>query len=70
MPVISLNSLRDLFKRSGDKNTTVYAAECYNCGTEVRIRIDSISGGFGLLGGKLYESGSNNLFAECLDCCK
>jgi hypothetical protein len=34
----------------------------------MKIRIDKTSGGFGLVGGMLYQSESRKLHAECLDC--
>ncbi len=68
MPTASLNSLQILFERMGGEKSIVHMADCFKCGCKVKIRIDRTSWGFGLLGGVLYESETNELFAQCLDC--
>ena len=70
MPTVSLNSLRILFKRMGGDKSIIHMADCSKCGCKLKIKIDRTSGGFGLLGGILYESEPNKLYAECLDCNK
>jgi hypothetical protein len=59
-----------MFNRNGDDDSTTYSSGCYKCGCKVKIKIDKTSGGFGLQGGILHESESEELRAECLDCYK
>jgi hypothetical protein len=40
---------------------------CIDCGFPVEVEVHKTSGGYGLLGGVLYEMG-NCLYAKCADC--
>jgi hypothetical protein len=68
MPTVSLNTLLILFEQMEGEKSIIHMADCFKCGCKVKIRIDRTSGGFGLLGGILYESEQNKLYAKCLDC--
>ena len=45
-----------------------YGCKCHNCGYDFDIEITKTSGGYGLLGGVLYEPNPQNLVALCLAC--
>ena len=68
MSIISLQSLRALIERMGGGLPTTYKADCCKCGCKVNITIERTSWGYGLIGGRLYESESNELYAKCPDC--
>jgi len=45
-----------------------YGCKCHKCGCDVDIEITRTSGGYGLLGGVLYEPNPENLLAFCAVC--
>lgn len=63
-----IKMLNNIFKANPDKSTIVLKGKCSDCGCDVVINITSTSGGFGLMGGALYESSPNGYFIKCPNC--
>lgn len=66
--LIKLDSLNRMFDQKQNPETITYKDRCYSCGCSVEIEISKTSGGFGLLGGVLYEIGSEEYDAICVGC--
>ena len=60
--------LRKMFEDHPDKSTIVLKEKCSDCGCNTTIEITSISGGFGLVGGALFDSSNDEFIAKCLTC--
>jgi hypothetical protein len=67
---IQLKELNKLFESNDDKDRKRYSGKCSSCGCDVTITIERTSGGYGLLGGVLYESEKGELFLTCSHCLK
>jgi len=57
-----------MFAGSSDKSKMVLKDICSDCKKEVIIQITPTSGGFGLLGGALFENASGGYYARCPFC--
>jgi hypothetical protein len=67
--LIKLNTLNQMFQSSSDKSHLTVNGCCQSCGKRFSIEIHHLSsGGYGLLGGVLYEQDVNRLIARCEDC--
>ena len=66
--IIRIESLNRLFERNDNPHTYTYRGKCQTCGSSTNIEISKTSGGYGLLGGVLYETGLDNLIALCARC--
>lgn len=68
MNIISEQSLQSIFKK--EKKCAIFQMDgnCCICGKKVEVKVIKESAGFGLLGGILYESGTDKLTAKCIDC--
>ena len=67
--LINLNTLDRMFKETDDKSCLTYDGCCNSCGRDFKIEIHHhSSGGYGLLGGVLYEKESDQLSARCEAC--
>lgn len=60
--------LRKMFDSNPKKSTIVINGKCSDCGRETTIKITTISGGFGLLGGALFKCSSNGFLMKCPNC--
>ena len=67
--LINLNTLNQMFKDSSDKSHLSIDGCCQSCGRDFTIDIHHhSSGGYGLMGGVLYEQDADQLIARCEDC--
>jgi hypothetical protein len=67
--LINLNTLNQMFEDTADKSCLTYDGCCQSCGCNFKIEIHHhSSGGYGLLGGVLYEKEANQLIARCEAC--
>jgi len=66
--LIELERLNKIFA-DGTKSKQ-FDAKCSCCGCDVHIRITRTSGGFGFLGGVLYETDTDQYLAKCTHCYK
>jgi hypothetical protein len=66
--VITLESLNRIFEQSKNPATYIYHDKCDICGCSVKIEITKTSGGYGLIGGILYEQDPENINALCIGC--
>ena len=66
--IISVESLNKLFERNNNPQTYTYRDKCQTCGSLTTIEISKTSGGYGLIGGVLYETDLDNLIALCVRC--
>jgi Zn finger protein HypA/HybF involved in hydrogenase expression len=60
--------LRKMFKANPEKSTIVLKDKCSDCGCNTIIEITHTSGGYGLQGGVLFKSSTDNYIAKCPDC--
>jgi hypothetical protein len=60
--------LQKMFDSSPDQSTIVIEDICSNCKKDVSIQITPTSGGFGLLGGALFENAAGGYYARCAVC--
>jgi hypothetical protein len=63
-----LNRLKKLFKDNPEKSEIVLKEKCSDCGCNTTIEVTPTSGGFGLMGGVLFESSTDKCTAKCLNC--
>ena len=67
--LINLNTLDQMFEDIPDKSQLTVEGCCQSCGRNFTIEIHHhSSGGYGLLGGVLYEQDTDQLIARCEDC--
>ena len=66
--VITLASLNRFFEQNKNPATCTYRDRCNICGCLVKIEITKTSGGYGLLGGMLYEPDTENYISLCVGC--
>lgn len=66
--IIGVNSLHLLFQHCRKIFHLAYSSRCHHCGRAVKVEIYRTSGGYGLLGGVIYEPGPKGSFTLCLDC--
>ena len=65
-----LEVLQKMFKENPGRSTIEMKDRCSQCGREVVISITRTSGGFGLMGGVLFNHNSVSCFFKCSDCLK
>ena len=58
-----------MFDSAPHQSTIVLEDICTICKKNVIIQITPTSGGFGLLGGALFEKGTGGYYAKCAGCC-
>ena len=66
--LIQFDTLERMFASSLDNLCLSFRSHCQSCGHELSIEIHKLSSGFGLIGGVLFESNSDDLNAECDAC--
>jgi hypothetical protein len=66
--LISADSLNQIFDQNKEPGTCTYRGKCGICGCLVQIEIDKTSGGYGLLGGILYETDPEGYIGICINC--
>jgi len=66
--MISLAALKKIVGQQSDSKKPIYQGKCFDCGYVLKIETSKTSGGYGLLGGVLCESGPQNIFALCTNC--
>ena len=66
--VITLESLNRIFEQNKNPTTYIYHDKCDSCKCSVKIKITKTSGGYGLIGGILYEQSPENIIALCVGC--
>lgn len=60
--------LRRIFEANPEKSTIILKEKCSGCGRQTIIEITPTSEGFGLQGGFLFKSSSDNYTAKCPAC--
>jgi hypothetical protein len=66
--VIRVESLDSMFGHNIPAKHLSYEGACHNCGHDVEVEITKTVGGYGLLGGVLYESNPNKFLLLCGRC--
>ena len=66
--IIKVESLDRMFEQIHSSNHCNYRGRCHNCGCDVEVEITKIAGGYGLLGGVLFEPNPKNFLILCADC--
>ena len=64
----TLDSLKKKFEQKEKPTTSTYEGKCDRSGCHVSVKIEKTSGGYGLLGGILCESDSENYSVLCIGC--
>jgi len=62
--------LKKIFAANPGKSKITISGKCSGCGHHVIVAVEQTSGGFGLLGGTLEKSSSENYSITCIDCHK
>jgi DNA-directed RNA polymerase subunit RPC12/RpoP len=60
--------LQKMFENSSDKSKLILNDICSDCKKKIVIQIMHTSGGFGLLGGALFEDAKGGYYAKCPTC--
>ena len=68
--MIDIETLKKLFKDCPERSTLTFKGKCSVCGIDVVVEVIPASGGFGLLGGALFEYDPDVYFAMCPNCFK
>jgi hypothetical protein len=68
--LVKMETLDRMFQTDTDQAEISYTDRCRNCGRSITIEIHQLSSGYGLLGGALFEDGSNHLSLTCESCLK
>lgn len=67
--LISVNGLKKISDDTSEDETGRVCNKCIDCGFPVEVEIHKTSGGYGLLGGVLYEV-EDRVYVKCGDCYK
>ena len=62
--------LKKIFEAHPEKSTMTINGKCADCGCSVTVIVELTSEGYGLLGGILNKTSSENFSITCLDCYK
>jgi len=65
-----LEILKKMFEVTPERSTIVLKEKCSACECEVQIDITPTSGGYGLNGGALFESSTDEYSSICAACYK
>lgn len=68
MNIIAPQTLDRMFDDRSARTHLDYEGACQICGDRLRIVIDRLESGFGLLGGVLFEMPSGQILAQCARC--
>ncbi len=68
MNTIAPQTLDRMFDDRSARTHMDYDGACQTCGDRLRIAIDRLESGFGLLGGVLFEMPSGQILAQCARC--
>ena len=67
--IIAAESLNKMFERSNSPHGFIrYEGNCRNCNCDTKVEISKTAGGYGLQGGVLYESDTQNFLIQCKGC--
>lgn len=66
--IIKVESLDRMFAQINNSNHRNYRGRCHNCRCDVEVEITKTAGGYGLLGGVLFEADPQNFLILCADC--
>jgi hypothetical protein len=66
--LVKIKTLNKIFKDKYDSTPVVIEGKCKACGDDMQIVIEQTSGGFGFLGGVLYEPISDPFSMMCENC--
>ena len=67
--LIGLNRLKKIIDDTAEGETGIIHNKCIDCGFSSAVKIHKTSGGYGLLGGALYEV-EDRVYVKCGDCYK
>ena len=68
--IIKVESLNRIFECHNNANNFSYEGKCHNCECHTKVKITRTAGGYGLQGGVLYESNTQNWSILCSGCFK
>jgi len=68
--IITVESLDKLFEHNIHAKPLRYEGRCHHCGNHLEVEIAKTAGGYGFLGGVLYESKPPEFLLLCCDCFK
>ena len=68
--MIDIERINALFKENIGKHQINMEGKCSCCGCDVKISIERTTGGYGFLGGSLYETEEGQLLSVCINCQK
>ena len=68
--IIKVESLDSMFEHNIHAKHLSYEGTCHNCGHYLEVEITKTVGGYGLLGGVLYESNAHKFLLLCGGCFK
>ena len=68
--IVNIESLDKIFEHNHNARRLCYEGSCYNCGFDVKIKIDKTKAGYGFLGGVLYEPNPQEFLVCCDHCYK
>ena len=66
--LVEFYTLNKMFEQNPDKSQLSFNSCCQSCGCQLTIEINKLPSGFGLKGGVIFESNSDQLFAKCDAC--
>lgn len=66
--LVNIKTLNKIFKDKNNGTSIVIEGKCKACGDDIQILVERTSGGFGFLGGVLYEPVSDQFSMMCENC--
>lgn len=66
--MLEITRLHEVLAQYPEKDTVTFIGCCHDCGCTLNIEIHPVSGGFGLLGGALFEPAPQRFVAKCPAC--
>ena len=66
--IVKVESLDIMFEQSTSSKPLSFEGTCHNCGYDVVVELTKTSGGYGLLGGVLYEPDPDHIILVCDRC--
>ena len=66
--MIRLETLHKIAEDRPGEKLILFEGPCRRCGCDVEVMIHIVGPGFGMLGGVLYEDGSDEILVTCKKC--
>ena len=68
--LVNIKTLNRLFNAETDISHMNFSGKCTSCGCDVKTTITITSGGYGFMGGVLYETEEGEFILKCSACFK